>query len=206
MVNITRKTIILIRHGRTNFNALGKYMGCGIDEDISDEGRDLILARKGHVRSVCAGAVIYTGPLKRAKSTAQLLFDDRQINVCESLIEIDFGDFEGKTAAELSGDPRYRKWIDSDGTVTFPNGESIEHFSKRTMNSLHNIIEDAGSADKIAIVCHGGNIMAIMSTLAGGSYYDYLIPNVDGYVIHLAVEDEGYSDISYDRIGDGDHS
>lgn len=181
-------------------------MGCGIDEDISDEGRDLILARKDHVRSVCEGAVIYTGPLKRAKSTAQLLFDDRTINVCESLIEIDFGDFEGKTAEELSSDPRYQQWIDSDGTVTFPNGESIEHFSKRTMNSLHNIIEDAGSADKIAIVCHGGNIMAIMSTLAGGSYYDYLIPNVDGYVIHLAVEDEGYFDISYDRIGDGDHS
>lgn len=206
MVDITRKTIILIRHGRTAFNALGKYMGCGIDEEISDEGRSAILAVRDHVRAVCEGAVVYTGPLKRAKSTAGLLFDDMQINVCDSLIEIDFGDFEGKTAAELSDDPRYQRWIDSDGTVTFPGGESIDHFRTRTMNSLHNIIEDAGSADKIAIVCHGGNIMAIMSTLAGGSYYDYLTPNVDGYVIHLTVEDEGYSDISYDRIGGGDNS
>ncbi len=200
------KTIILIRHGKTPSNALGKYMGCGIDEDISDDGREEIIAKRDHVRAICEGAVLYCGRQKRARSTAKLVFYDKEANVCESLYEIDFGEFEGKTAAELSSDPRYQRWIDSDGTVTFPGGESIDHFRTRTMSSLHNIIEEAGEAEKIAIVCHGGNIMAIMSTLAGGNYYDYLIPNVDGYVIHLAVEDERYSDISYDRIGSGDRT
>ena len=48
--------------------------------------------------------------------------------------------------------------------------------------------------------------MAIMSCLAGGSYYDYLIPNVDGYVIDLAVEDERISYISHVRIGSCDNT
>ena len=202
----TKKTVILIRHGKTSYNALGKYMGCGIDEDISPDGKDEIIGKRDKIRAVCDGAVIYTGPLKRAKSTAQLIFYDKDINVCDSLIEIDFGDFEGKSADELKDDRRYRQWIESDGTLTFPNGESISGFKRRTMTSLHNIVNNAGSAQKIAIVCHGGNIMAIMSCLAGGSYYDYLIPNVDGYVIDLAVEDERISYISHDRIGSCDNT
>ncbi len=202
----TKKTVILIRHGKTSYNALGKYMGCGIDEDISPDGRQEIMGKRDKVRAVCEGAVICTGPLKRAKSTAQLIFYDKDISVCDSLIEIDFGDFEGKSADELKDDRRYRQWIESDGTLTFPNGESISGFKQRTMNSLHNIIDSAGSAQKIAIVCHGGNIMAIMSCLAGGSYYDYLIPNVDGYVIDLAVEDERISYISHVRIGSCDNT
>ncbi len=200
-----RKKVILIRHGKTPCNALGKYMGCGIDEDISEDGEKEIIKKRDRVRSVCEGAVVYAGRLKRAKSTAALIFYDQAVNIREDLYEIDFGDFEGKTADELGDDPRYQRWIDSDGTVKFPNGESVEEFRTRTMNSLHNIIRDAKNADKIAIVCHGGNIMAVMSTLAGGSYYDYLIPNVDGYVIDMTVEDERISDISYDRIGSGDN-
>ena len=197
------KTIYLIRHGKTAFNALGKYMGCGVDEDLSPDGTDEIIRKRDGLRSLTDGAVIYTGPLKRAKNTAGLIFYDREIFVETGLTEIDFGDFEGKTAAELSGDPRYQQWIDSDGELMFPNGESIDHFRKRTMVSLHNIISNEGSCEKIAIVCHGGCIMAIMSGLCGGKYFDYLIPNLDGYVLHVTVEDERISDTTYDRITDG---
>ena len=31
-------TIILIRHGRTESNALGRYCGAGTDEGLSEEG------------------------------------------------------------------------------------------------------------------------------------------------------------------------
>ena len=201
-----RKTIILIRHGRTEYNTLGKYMGRGVDIGLSPEGIREIEEKRDRVRDVSEGAVIFTGPLLRAKDTAKLVFFDRDINVCDSLTEIDFGDFEGKSAAELGDDPRYQQWIDSDGTLQFPNGESIEEFRARTMDSLHNIIQTAGNEPKIAIVCHGGCIMAIMSGLCGGKYHDYLIPNLDGYILQMTVEDERISDITYDRIGSGDRT
>ncbi len=199
MTENSEKTVILIRHGKTSYNALGKYMGCGIDEDLSVEGREEIAKNRDRIRKVCEGAIVYSGPLLRARHTAEILFDDKNVNIEDSLIEIDFGDFEGKSAAELSGDPRYQQWIDSDGTLQFPNGESIENFRARTMVSLHNIINKAADEDKIAIVCHGGNIMAIMSMLFGGKYFDYLIPNVEGYILKLAVEDGNIRGISYER-------
>lgn len=195
------KTIILIRHGKTAYNALGKYMGRGVDEELSDEGIKEIIAKRDGLRAISEGAVIFTGPLKRAKDTAGLIFYDKDVKIVEELTEIDFGDFEGKSAAELSDDPRYQQWIDSDGTLQFPNGECIEEFRARTMDSLHNIIKLSGNNDKIAIVCHGGCIMAIMSGLCGGKYHDYLIPNLDGYILRVTVNDERLSDITYDRIG-----
>ena len=195
-----KKTVILIRHGKTEYNKLGKYMGRGVDIGLSPEGIEEIKDKRDDIRRVSEGAMIFTGPLLRAKGTAELVFYDSKINVCDTLTEIDFGDFEGKSADELGDDPRYQQWIDSDGTLAFPNGESIEEFRERTMASLHNIIRSAGDAEKIAIVCHGGCIMAVMSGLFGGKYHDYLIPNLDGYVIHMTVEDERISDITYDRI------
>ena len=195
------RTIILIRHGKTAFNALGKYMGRGIDEELSEDGKREIMEKRDTLREISEGAVIFTGPLKRAKDTAGLIFYDKDVRIIEELTEIDFGDFEGKSAAELSGDVRYQQWIDSDGTLQFPNGESIEEFRARTMASLHNIIELSGDNDKIAIVCHGGCIMAIMSGLCGGKYHDYLIPNLDGYILRVTVNNERLSDITYDRIG-----
>lgn len=195
------KTIILIRHGKTAYNALGKYMGRGIDEELSDDGKAEILKKRDGLRAVSEGAVIFTGPLIRAKDTAKLIFFDKEVRIVEELTEIDFGDFEGKSAAELSDDPRYQQWIDSDGTLQFPNGESIEEFCARTMSSLHKIIQMSAANDKIAIVCHGGCIMAIMSGLCGGKYHDYLIPNLDGYILRVTVNNERLSDITYDRIG-----
>ncbi len=199
----SRRTIYLIRHGRTGFNALGKYMGCGIDEDLSPEGISQIEEKREGIRRVTSGSVVFTGPLLRARNTAGLIYYDIDVTVEDTLTEIDFGDFEGRSAAQLSGDPRYQQWIDSDGTLTFPNGESIDDFRARTMSSLHNILDKAGDAEKIAIVCHGGCIMAIMSGLCGGKYHDYLIPNLDGYALYVTVEDERISDITYDRITDG---
>ena len=195
------KTIILIRHGKTAFNALGKCMGRGIDEELSEDGKREIIEKRDELREISEGAEIFTGPLKRAKDTAGLIFYDKDVRIMEELTEIDFGDFEGKSAVELSSDVRYQQWIDSDGKLQFPNGESIEEFRARTMNSLHNIIKLSGDDDKIAIVCHGGCIMAIMSGLCGGKYHDYLIPNLDGYILRVTVNNERLSDITYDRIG-----
>jgi len=47
--------------------------------------------------------------------------------------EMDFGAFEGHNYQELSGDPAYQRWIDSGGTLPFPEGESREEFIRRSV-------------------------------------------------------------------------
>lgn len=46
---------------------------------------------------------------------------------------MDFGAFEGHNYQELSGDPAYQRWIDSGGTLPFPEGESREEFIRRNV-------------------------------------------------------------------------
>ena len=197
------KTIILIRHGRTAANVKGIYIGCRSDVPLSDTGIQEIEEKSGIIREAAGDAMIFSSPLKRARDTAALLFPGRDIQIEELMKEFDFGDFEGKSAAELGDDNDYMKWVDSNATLPVPGGDDRESFSKRVIGGLHNIIKGSKDADRIAIVCHGGNIMAIMSSLAGGDYYDHMSDNLDGFVIDTVVDDERISVVSYRRIGGG---
>ena len=202
----SRKTIYLIRHGRTGFNALGKYMGCGIDEDLSPEGISQIEEKREGIRRVTSGSVVFTGPLLRARNTAGLIYYDTDVTVEDTLTEIDFGDFEGKNYDELKDSEAYQKWIDSEGTSCFPNGEKREDFIERSYEGFLQAIRNSGDFNKVAIVCHGGNIMSVMSRLTGKEYYDFMAGNLEGYLLRFKFENERITDLSYNRINSGRHS
>ena len=104
--------------------------------------------------------------------------------------EMDFGDFEGKNYQDLNGDPDYQRWIDSGGVTAFPGGESRDEFVKRSMAGLEFCIECMKDYKQKSAVCivHGGTIMAIMSSLTGGDYYDYQVKNGQGYEIELSIK------------------
>ena len=58
----------------------------------------------------------------------------------------------------------------------------------------------------IVIVCHGGNIMSILSRLTGDDYYDFMTETLGGYVLELETNDEGINVISYHKLRAGDNS
>jgi len=103
--------------------------------------------------------------------------------VIDKLREMDFGRFEAKNYMELSADPAYQAWIDSDGRLPFPEGEDRECFIKRTMEGFRQMTEQAWreNCGKIAAVVHGGSIMAILSCLMQDDYFAYQVPNLAGY-------------------------
>ena len=49
--------------------------------------------------------------MQRCLETAGILYPGKTPIVIPEWREIDFGDFEGKNAGELQGDPRYQAWI-----------------------------------------------------------------------------------------------
>lgn len=55
-------------------------------------------------------------------------FQEKGFHIIEELSECDFGEFENKNYKELSGNQDYQRWIDSNGTLPFPGGESREAF------------------------------------------------------------------------------
>ena len=57
----------------------------------------------------------------------------------------------------------YQAWIDSNGQMLIPHGESGADFRARCCEAYEKCIAEAREKDleKIAIVCHGGTIMSV---------------------------------------------
>lgn len=189
-----RIEITWIRHGKTKGNEEYRYIG-RTDEGLSGIGIKEIEEKKSDYSEIKPD-YIYSSAMKRCIQTARLLFD-KEPKIIEEFNEMDFGDFEGKNYHELNGDTMYQEWIDSNGELPFPGGEAREEFIKRCMTGYEKMLEDikrdtysrmnckteVRSDDKICIsvaaVVHGGTIMAVMSSLQGGEYFDYQIGNAE---------------------------
>ena len=185
--------LILIRHGKTAGNLLGRYIGSRTDEPLCDEGREGLAGKQ-----LPEVERLYVSPMKRCVETAEILwpeFDRKNIQKVTDLRECDFGDFENKNYKELSGNEDYQAWIDSNGTLPFPNGESMDVFKSRCRNAFAQIVEEVSVAERewkasgetetfrAGIVVHGGTIMAILEQYGypKRAYFDYQVKNGCGY-------------------------
>lgn len=179
--------ISLIRHGQTEGNSKGKFIG-KTDESLLEEER-AALSNLDYPKV----EAVYTSPLKRAVQTAEILFPYEKPQIVQDLAERDFGLFEGKTYRELTEDPKYRVWIENADIISYPEGEDISAFRDRCISALEYIINDAVSKKKneIAIVTHGGTIMSIMHEYGfpKQKYLEWIVNNGEGYVIRLVPED-----------------
>ncbi len=195
---MSHKKVYLIRHGITRANEERRFNGQGTDEALSDAG----VAAAGAVSAPAADRVC-CGPLLRARQTAEILFSGMTPAVIDPLTEMDLGILEGKKHEELDGNPKYRAWIDSGGTIDVPGGEKKSDFTERSVRGFYEALGDHGVSETVAVVCHGGNIMAVMSSLFGGQFYDYLTDNLGGYCIDLEMDDEGIHDGTYHKLDTG---
>ena len=124
--------LYLIRHGATKANREHRYLG-RTEEPLSKEGREALKAfqRKGFYPDPASLQALFVSPMERCRETAELLFGDCEQYVIPEFREMDFGLFEGKNYQDLQGNARYQAWIDSNGTLPFPEGESREDFLAR---------------------------------------------------------------------------
>lgn len=176
----------LIRHGQTYGNSLKRYIGV-TDEPLSDEGRRQ-LEDKVYPRP----DMVFVSTLRRCVETAQILFPQSRLQMIGDLEECDFGEFENKNYLELSDDPRYQAWIDSDGTLPFPGGESREECQKRQLRGFEKGIERCIKADvsHAAFVIHEGTIRNIMEAYAipHRPFYEWKVRNGEAYILKLDPE------------------
>lgn len=101
------------------------------------------------------------------------------------LRECNFGIFENKNYLELQNEPLYQQWIDSNGTMDFPQGDCLKEWKKRNVQAFLRQMEWAlkEQTDLVIFVVHGGTIMSVMECLEerGLGYYGYQIGNGDGF-------------------------
>lgn len=172
-------SIYLIRHGLTNGNLEGRYIGCKTDEPLCEQG-------EARLSTLCMPKVsrVFVSPMRRCIQSAQILFPGAETVIVNDFRECDFGDFEGKNYAELNGNPSYQAWIDSGGELPFPNGESRKQFAERCVCAFEKLAL-LSSEEDCAVVAHGGTIMAIMEKYAmpKGGYFDYQVKCGEGFAL-----------------------
>lgn len=158
--------IHLIRHGFTDANLNGLYIGSRTDLPLSPESVTELRELRESVDYPDIER-LYTSPMLRCCQTAAVLYPDKTPHAVDELAEYDFGDFEGKSADELQSNPDYMRWASGELSAP-PNGENNEDFIKRTALGLNLIVRDMmehGVTDAAAIM-HGGSIMMLLASAA----------------------------------------
>ncbi len=179
--------IYLIRHGQTPGNKLSRYIGT-TDEPLSEEGRAFLEKLDYPMPDT-----LYVSPLLRCVETAGILFPEKEMHIIEELSECDFGEFENKNYKELSGNENYQKWIDSNGTLPFPGGESRENFKRRSLKGFQKAVAQCirEEVNTAALVIHGGTIMNIMEEYGDRqrTFYEWHVKNGGGYQVTVDPSD-----------------
>ena len=165
-------TIYYIRHGETEWNALGRLQGTQ-DIPLNDLGR----RQAASAGAILAGLFVRDGrseaslefvasPLIRARSTMELVRGSLSLPpvpyaIDARLREIGYGQWEGATLAQMQvEDPdlfarrQTEKW-----TVSPPGGESYVEVQARVNDWYRQL-----TADTVA-VAHGGTARALMVAL-----------------------------------------
>ncbi len=182
--------IVFIRHGLTLANKEHRYLG-KTDESLSPEGIEALRQEKAE-KIYPEIDYLFASPMKRCIETADILYPGKVPILVPQWKEMDFGLFEGKNYQELNGDKQYQAWIDSGGTLPFPQGESRPCFLQRCSQGMYESVdryrELFTGGVKIGCVVHGGTIMALLSTFYGGEYFDYQVKNGRGYCCMLSLQ------------------
>ena len=154
--------LALLRHGHTQWNREGRIQG-RTDIPLDAEARADLQRRS--LPAPWAAADLVSSPLSRAVETAKLLTG--HMPRCENaLMEMNWGDWEGRVAAEVRADPAcdHRDIEDWGWHYTPPNGESPDALRRRLAPWLRTLTEDT------VAVCHIGVMRVILGMATGWGF------------------------------------
>ena len=156
--------ISFVRHGETAHNRDGLLQG-RVDLELSARGQE----QASRVASRFGGAPVarvFTSPLRRARQTAAMIAGvcGAEVEVDERLIELDYGDWDGKPLAEMRG-PRGELWF-ADPNFAPPGGESLVAVTARVEAFCAERIAAAGDG-RVVAVSHVSPIKAAVAWALG---------------------------------------
>lgn len=173
--------LVLIRHFQTPGNLEHRYIGKTEEHLLPDE--------RFQAHRYPEVETIVSSPMLRCRESAVRIYGRQPDYVEEALKEKDFGAYEGKNYQDLKEEKAYREWLESGGTLPFPEGERNELFCRRVRSGFDRCVRllTDQKTKTAAFLVHGGTIMAILSEYAEepGDFYDWQVENGSGYQMVL---------------------
>lgn len=165
--------LVLLRHGRTAWNAEDRYQG-HTDIPLDDVGRDQAAeaARRlaGHTFDLAASS-----PLLRARATAEAVMRGRsgQLIIDDDFMETGGGDWEGLTFTEIQSQwsQQWASWRHSHLDHGPLGGETPRQSGTRVVDAIGRLVQEAeatlGQPETMLVTAHGNCLRAATTLLTG---------------------------------------
>ncbi|MGD0313194.1 MAG: histidine phosphatase family protein [Acidimicrobiales bacterium] len=163
-----RPGLWLVRHGETNWNALGWVQGQTDGSRLTRNGRRQI-RRVATLLEDQGIECVYSSDLHRALQTAEIVAErlGREIRIDRQLRERSFGTAEGAPSTRLSFEyTGIRKGKVVDARARFVGGESLLEVHNRCAQFLHRLSHRPPGGD-VAVIAHGGSIRMLRACMEG---------------------------------------
>ena len=154
--------LAILRHGHTDWNRAGRIQG-RTDIALDPEARAQLAALR--LPAPWGDADLVASPLARAVETA-LLVADRAPETTQALMEMDWGQWEGKRGVDLKADPAsgFRDIEDWGWGYTPPDGESPADLRARLIPWAEGLQRDT------VAVCHIGVMRVLLAHAMGWDF------------------------------------
>ena len=162
-------TVILVRHGETDYNKAKRYQGY-LDIPLNANGlKQAELLAKGLKNYPID--VFIASPLSRAYVTTEKIAKSHGMTIAytdERFREIDFGDWSGQYVADLKEKypEEFKLWQERPWLFTFPNGENLRDMQYRGRSALEDAVAKY-PGKTILIGAHGFINAAILCSVLG---------------------------------------
>lgn len=150
--------LILVRHGRTAYNAAGRLQG-RVDEPLDDVGMEQAIAVAARVGPVDE---LVSSPLLRATQTASAF--GVPFTIDERWIELSYGIYEGVPHADVPSEA-WQRWRDDPSFVP-EGGESLATLDERVRGACDDLAERARDRS-LAVVSHVSPIKSAVGWALG---------------------------------------
>ncbi|MFC8180658.1 histidine phosphatase family protein [Rhodococcus sp. NPDC057297] len=172
MTEPTKRQLILLRHGQTEYNA-GDRMQGQLDTDLTELGRSQAKTAAAELAARSPLRIV-SSDLRRAYDTAVALGDASGVVVVtdQRLRETHLGEWQGLTHLDVDAvAPGARAAWRADATMAPPGGESRIDVARRSLPVVQELVADLpewgsdGSSAPVVLVAHGGQIAAMTAAL-----------------------------------------
>lgn len=147
--------IIVIRHGRTEWNRVERFRGRA---NLELDGVGIKQAEATAERvAEWTTAAIYCSPLKRALTTAGII--SRRLGLeakpLHGITDIDYGEWQGLSPEEAAArdSSLYTMWQENPHMVKFPGGESLAELRERAASAVDELVKQYPE-ETVALVSH----------------------------------------------------
>ena len=170
-----------MRHGETDWNKKKLVQGRK-DIPLNEYGRHLARETSYGMRQYQID-LAYTSPLQRAKETAEILLEGRNIPLYEDqrIQEISFGSYEGMSCVDKTKEENlaFQKFFQDTGNYIPPeDAESVEQLYERTGEFLKSLEESKKLKDKnLLISTHGAAMTAMLNRMRGSLSVEHFWKN-----------------------------